>query len=275
MRKIILFLLLMLALGIYFYLPVASWFIKAAPVNRDMSSNLEAQYSKIILHPALEILKAKNYDAALPVFTEMVAASPSDNNAVWGMAECLARKARYEEAEDLLNKVFAANPKHGLSLLTLAYIRLKNENINEAENLISELLTTSSDKEEHALAYIMLGEIANKRAMQNTFFLARLKYQINMKCYFFRANELAPELPDTHLAIGEFYLFSMRILGGNTDKAIEEFNKALSLVPNLASAHARLAQAYKMKGDFEKYNLYLYKAEEADPANEILRKIQK
>lgn len=267
--------LLALALGAYFYIPVISWFVKAAPVSLDVDNRIEAQYNKIILHPALGILKSRNYDAALPIFTELVAANPADTNSIWGIAECLARKRRYDESEALLNKIFAANPKHGLSLLTLAYIRTENNNLPEAESIISDVLAYSSDREEHALAYILLGEITRKRALKSRFFLTRIKYQIGMQSYFFRAKELAPELPDTHLAVGKFYLSSPRIIGGNVDKAMEEFNAAIAIVPNYASAYAMLAQAYKKKGDFEKYNLYLYRAEEIDPANEILRKVQK
>lgn len=47
-----------------------------------------------------------------------------------------------------------------------------------------------------------------------------------------------------YLVLGELYLKSPRILGGSTDKAIENLEKGVRLGPDNAILHAHLAQAY-------------------------------
>jgi Tfp pilus assembly protein PilF len=64
------------------------------------------------------------------------------------------------------------------------------------------------------------------------------------------------------------------IAGGNLDKAFKELNSAVGAAPDFATANIRLAQAYKRKGDLEKYNYHLNRTRQLDPENEVLKEIE-
>jgi tetratricopeptide (TPR) repeat protein len=146
---------------------------------------------------------------------------------------------------------------------------LHDDKLNEAEVLIKEVLNFPLQKDNLALAYMMLGSI-NARRVSKSWFLGKIKYGAQIRRYLLKAGELAPDLPEAHMTLGSFYLLAPKIIGGDLDKAILELNTAVSLAPDFATACARLAQAYKKKGNLESYNFYLQRAKELDPENEVL-----
>lgn len=224
---------------------------------------------------AMYLLRTRRDKDALVIFEEILAKQPDDIEALWGKAEVLRRSRDYKQAEALLNTILSKNSCHIPSLISLSYIRYKDDRLNEAQKLINRVLKTQGlDKHDEALAYMMLGTINSRRSSKGWLF-SKIKYGTQIKGHFLKAKELAADMPEVYLGLGTFYLLAPSIVGGNLDKAIKELENAVKLAPDFATANARLAQAYKKMGDEKKYKFYLTRAQELDPDNEVLREITK
>ncbi len=121
---------------------------------------------------------------------------------------------------------------------------------------------------------MLIGSINAKKASRGGFW-SKFAYGARIKGYFEKAKALAPDLPEVRLGLGTYFLLAPEISGGNVDRAIEELECAVNLAPDFATPKARLAQAYKNKGNMEKCNFYLKRARELDPKNEIIKEVEK
>ncbi|MCM8801424.1 MAG: tetratricopeptide repeat protein [Candidatus Omnitrophica bacterium] len=225
------------------------------------------------IEQGLNLLKSRKDKEALLIFSEILKEDPFNLDGLWGKAEVLRRTGNIKEARELLNQILDRAPKHTKSLISLAYIKYKENDLTEAKRLVYNVLKDeASNKESQALGYIILSGIDTKYSANNGI-LSKLRYSVKIKSYIFQAHKLAPELPEVNLALGTFYLLAPGFLGGNLEKAIETLEYTVKLAPDFATANARLAQAYKNKGDLEKYNFYLECAKNLDPYNELLKEL--
>ena len=157
--------------------------------------------------------------------------------------------------------------------MTLAYISYTEDALAQAGELISRALRSPQlSRQDKGLAYMLKGAI-NSRRSQGGWLFGKLIYGPQIKGYFLKARELAPQLPEVHLGLGTFYLLAPKIAGGNLQLAIEELRLALDLAPDFATASARLTQAYKEAGDLQQYDYYIKKTRELDPENEVLQEL--
>lgn len=266
MRKYLLVTLVMFGLITGVYVATRN---RTCPLTTTLAS--EAQHQNILITKAFELLKARKDNDALVIFEKILADEPGKLDALWGKAEVLRRNYQFKQAGELLSRILKKNPKHNSSLVSLSYIRCKDDRLNEALELVNQVLADDSlDKENQALAYMMLGTI-NSRRTQKGWFFSKIRYGTQIKCYFLKAKELAPHLPEVHLGLGTFYLKAPAIVGGNLDKAVQELETAVRIAPDFATANARLAQAYKKKGNLEKYDFFIQRAKNLDPENEEFR----
>jgi TolB-like protein len=74
---------------------------------------------------------------------------------------------------------------------------------------------------------------------------------------------LAPNLPDAHIALGNFYYYGQR----QYDDALKEFHRALELRPNNVQAQEQIAFIYRRQGRWELALSEMAKCEERDPRN--------
>ena len=272
MRK---FFVIAVIIGIclYVYLSRFYWFLW--PVTKPM--NIErVQYkeeSSTLITEGKKLLQQRKDNDAWTVFAKILINSPNDVDALWGKAEILRRNRKFDEAEEVVKQALAQDPKHLPSLLTLSYIRYSQDRLDDALSLVTTVLQSYQSKENEAMAYMLLGTINGRRASKGNI-IAKLNYGTQVQCYLLKAKELAPELPEVHLALGTFYLVAPSIVGGNLNKAYEELNAAVTMAPDFATANARLAQYYRRKGDFENYTTYVDKVEELDPDNEVLKELK-
>ncbi|MCX5713417.1 MAG: hypothetical protein NT033_01080, partial [Candidatus Omnitrophica bacterium] len=103
---------------------------------------------------------------------------------------------------------------------------------DEAQNLIQRVLKSRElEREEQALAFMMLGAINSGRAQTDNWLFDKIKYGTKINSYFLKAKEIAPDLPEVHLALGTFYLCAPVFIGGNINKAIDELNRAVTIAP--------------------------------------------
>lgn len=239
------------------------------------AEGIQKEEKPVSIDEALQLLKFRKDADALVIFERILSKQPDNLDALWGKAEVLRRSRRHKEAEDIINVILKKEPKHIASLVSLAHIRYKEDSLNEARKLINQVLDENClDKENQALAYVILSGINSKYALKGGL-LSKIKYGTKIKSYILQAKELAPDLPEVHLALGTFYLLAPKLIGGNLQKAIEELEYTVKIAPDFATANARLAQAYNKKGVQDKYNFYLNRAENLDPENEALKEIPK
>jgi tetratricopeptide (TPR) repeat protein len=223
---------------------------------------------------AFNLLKKRQDTAALSAFEHILSIEPNNTDALWGKAEVLRRRSNFKASEQILTRILKNDPRHIASRITLSYLFYNAGKFGPAIQLIQEVLNESRlDRENEALGYMMLGMINSKRSSQS-WFLGKIKFGTQIKSYFLKAKELAPELPEVHLGLGTFYLVAPVFVGGNPEKAIDELELTVKLAPEFASANARLAQAYKRIGVTDKYEFYLARAKELDPGNAILKEAQ-
>ncbi|MDD5044614.1 MAG: hypothetical protein PHU91_00255 [Candidatus Omnitrophica bacterium] len=265
MKKIrILFILILLAGAIY-YLDV---------IYRNKCQKIAARGPNIKgatpLDAGLDLLRMRKDNLALAEFEKVLAADPDNIDALWGKAEVFRRAYKFNEAEEILIEILKREPKHIPSLTTTCYIRYYNNKLNEAMKLARGLLNRKDiDTRNKAIVYMLIASINARRSSQGGFF-DKLSYGTQIKIYFQKAVDLSPDLSEAHLGLGSYYLMAPAIAGGNVDKAIKELELAVRLAPDFATPNARLAQAYKKKGDLNKYQFYLGRARELDPNNEAL-----
>ncbi|MCX7661397.1 MAG: hypothetical protein N2Z79_01775, partial [Candidatus Omnitrophica bacterium] len=159
---------------------------------------------------------------------------------------------------------------HILSLITLVYIKYQYQKYYQAKDILNSLLKRKDlSRNEKGMILLLLGFIKSKEIAKAGLFNKIINAN-SIKDLFKKAVVLAPDLPETHLGLGTFYLFAPRIIGGDIRKAKKHLEIALKIAPNFATAYARLAQVYKKEGDFNNYRLYLEKAKRIDPENEVV-----
>ena len=245
--------------------------------QRIVCPQIKAQAPRIVvpdkdklMSEAFTMLKTRNDEQAMGVYQKILYQDPGEPDALWGKAEIYRRRRQFSDSEAVLNEVLKNDPCHAPGLITLSYLRYNDNRLDEALDLINKALAVPGlDDENKALAYMMLGTVNSRRSSQG-WLLSKIKYGTKIKNYFETAQSLAPDLPEVYLGLGTFYLKAPAIAGGNVDKAIDELQIALKIAPSFATANARLAQAYRKKGDLDKYYLFLQKAKDLDPGNEAL-----
>jgi len=221
----------------------------------------------------LEYLKLRKDKLAIAQADKILVADPQDLCAWWTRAEIMRRNSRFKEAEDLLQQILSQYPKHIPSLISLAYIKYNDNQLEEASRILKEVLSLNDlDKEDQALAYMLIGGINAKKALGGLF--SELAYGLKIRGYLEKAKFLAPNLAEVRLGLGMYYLLAPSVVGGNVDKAISELEYAVKLTPDFATANARLAQAYKKKGNLAKYNFYFRRAMVLEPKNEVLKDME-
>jgi len=226
-----------------------------------------------LLNESLKLLKARKDREAMVNFEMILFAQPENLKALWGKAEVLRRARNFKESEKILNRILQKDPDSAASLISLSYIRYKDEELDEALKLVKHVLKNKGlDKEDEAMANLMMGTI-NSRRSKKGWFLDKIIYGTQIKSYFVKAAELAPDLPEAHLGLGSFYLLAPGFAGGNLEEAEKELQIAAAIAPDFATVQARLAQYYLKKNDLGKFDYYLKRAKTLDPDNEVAEEL--
>lgn len=267
MKKIIL-VIMVAALGV----------IPLVILNRKEAPRKRAEFCRLDLKQAqdqvLEYLRVRKDKLAEIEMNKILAIAPDDICALWAKAEIFRRSYQFEPAEKILKQILAVNPDDAPSLISLSYIRYHARKFSEALKILKGVLRQKDlEPQDKAMAYMLIGSINAKKSSLGGLF-SKLAYGTQIKGYFEKARDLAPDLPEVHLGLGTFCMLAPKIAGGNLERAIEELKCAVDLAPEFATANARLAQAYRLKGISDKYNFYLRRAKELDPDNEVVREIE-
>lgn len=263
--------IILVAVLLCLWLAAGVYYLSTKPADSSIVTSFEAAPAAEEIEDAYALLRARRDSQALRIFERILSRDPGNIQARWGTAEVLRRENRFPDAERILIDNLEVDPQHPPSLLTLAYIRYKEDDLAQAGELIARALRSPQlSRQDKGLAFMLKGAI-NSRRSQGGWLFGKLIYGPQIKGYLLKARELAPQLPEVHLGLGTFYLLAPKIAGGNLQLAIEELRLALDLAPDFATASARLAQAYREAGNTEEYDYYIQRAKRIDPQNEVLQ----
>lgn len=234
---------------------------------------VESGQSDELLARAFDSLKSRQDDLSLSLFEQVLEKNPDNTSALCGKAEVLRRRRDFKEAKGLIDQALSRVDNHPACMNCLAYINYYQGRYSAARKIIGEVLNQIDlDRENKAISYVLLGTIHAAQAKGGNL-LGKFFHGTQIKGYFQRAIELAPDLSEAHLGLGTFSLFAPGIMGGGLKQALDELKQAVELTPNFATANARLAQAYQRLGDEKKFKFYCARARQLDPENEVLKEI--
>jgi tetratricopeptide (TPR) repeat protein len=205
------------------------------------------------------------------VFEKMKTLDPSSVEAAWGEAELLRRRHELEKSDRYLQEIISAHPDFVPAYISRAYVKYLRQDFNKSVELASVVLAMGREKVDtgnYMRAYLILGGgkgmIAHyggplSKVINGRGILAVLK----------KAESLRPDNAEVLFGLGSYYLLAPSLVGGNVNKALDYLERAVKTDPLRADGYVRLAQAYKKKGDREKYRDYLQQALEIDPGSEL------
>jgi len=261
---------------IYFFLGITGRtrsYIPFAKTYKSEISRLDLPLTPV--DKAISLLRVRKDKDALVAFDKILLIDPDNIDARWGKAEVFRRAHQEKIAELIFKEILNSTPDYANALMSLSYIRYKENKLKDALDLTNSVLEFSnSSKENKALAFSLQGLIYGRRLSDGQF-TDKINFAKASKVCFFKSLSLGPNLTEIHANLGRFYLLASPAWGGNLGKAFNELELAVAMAPDFSTAQALLAQAYKKKGDLKNYNLYLKIAKGLDPKNEIVEEIEK
>jgi tetratricopeptide (TPR) repeat protein len=165
-----------------------------------------------------------DYNLSLQGYQKGLQRQPASIAGLSGMAQTYAKMGRYQEAQDLLNKVLAANPKSASDLQLAGELAL-NSDANTALDLLKRADAVKSEART---------ELLIARAYQ------KLNQPDQYKAYLTRAQNRAPNDPNVLRAVASLYRDT-----GNFDESIAILQKVTRKNPD---ALAELGYTYGLAG---------------------------
>lgn len=253
--------------------------------NQADHLSLAAAQESVAINPAsaakqyilgLVYLNFHQDQAADGIFSRLLADNPDLIEAKWGKAEVLRRRHDSLTSEALLKMVLKTDPQFTPALISLAYIKYFQMDFKASANLALEVIQEGrdhSDVSNYVRAYAMYAGAKGMLAHYGGL-ISKAIDGLAVKPNLDKAQKLQPNSPGVLFGLGSFYLLAPGIAGGDKAKAQNFLNQAIQADPLFADVYVRLGQLAKIKGDQEKYNLYLQKALEIDPQNELAQDVQ-
>jgi tetratricopeptide (TPR) repeat protein len=220
---------------------------------------------------ALASLGVHKDSEALGLFERMKSIDPVSVEAAWGMAEVLRRRHELEKSSQALHEIIIAHPDFVPAYISLAYVRYLMQDFEGSVELAFDVLSMDRkkvDKGNVMRAYLIVGGgkgmIAHYGGPLSKIINGRVILPTLRK-----AEAISPDSAEVLFGLGSFYLLAPALVGGDIDKAFDYLERAVKADPLRADGYVRLAQAYKVKGNDEKYNELLTRALEIDPGCEL------
>jgi len=208
---------------------------------------------------------------ARDIFSSILKAEPDYFAAKWGVAEVLRRQHDLSQSQKLLREILREHSEFPPACISLAYISYIRMDFKGAVLLAHKVLSQGIKKVDlsnYVRARLILGGSKGMMAhyggplskiISGTAVLPNLK----------KAQELQPDSAGVLFGMGAFYLLAPKVIGGDIDTALKYLKKAIEVDPLFVDAYVRLAQAYRTRGDLDKYEFYLGEAFRIDPLNEL------
>jgi tetratricopeptide (TPR) repeat protein len=257
---------------------------KAAIVSANRAANSAPQNAELWFLLGYAARLGGDYNLSLRGYQRGLERKPSSIQGLSGMAQTYARMGRTKEAQDLLDKVLAANPKSATDLQLAGELAL-NTDPNTALDLLKRADAVKADART---------ELLIARAYQ------KLNQPDAYKSYLTRAQNRAPNDPNVLRAVASFYRdsgdFDQSIallekvarknpdalaelgytygLAGKKTESADAYTRAANRLPKEPGIQLSAAQALVNVGKFDLAATFLSRAESSDPNNYRLHAIR-
>lgn len=257
---------------------------KSAIASASRAANSAPQNAQLWFLLGYAARLGGDYNLSLQGYQKGLQRQPSSIAGLSGMAQTYAKMGRYKEAQDLLNKVIAANPKSATDLQLAGELAL-NTDANTALDLLKRADAVKADART---------ELLIARAYQ------KLNQPDQFKVYLNRAQTRAPNDPNVLRAVAAFYRDSGNFneaiailqkltsknpdalaelgytygLAGKKDEAADAYTRAANRVPKEPGLQLSAAQALVNVNKFDQAATFLGRAEAVDPNNYRLHAIR-
>jgi protein O-GlcNAc transferase len=185
---------------------------------------------------------------------EIVRTDPQNESAYFYLSTLYTRMNEYVLAERYIQRGIDINPKQGAYYHQFGLIRFRQKQWRPALDLFKQALDVGAGNNSAAV-WKSIGDVQ----------LELFDRDAALQAYT-QALRLQPREPQTHLALGRFYLDR-----GEPQTAIEHIRAALESDPSLAGADFLLGSAYRQNGDLPAAVNVLKKALEGNPADQDSR----
>jgi len=193
---------------------------------RDLGLPMTGKRRQIL---AWHYSQAGHFAEALDIYREVLCQAPSYPYALYGMAYCLARLERADEAEPVLARLLAVEPNHARALTLKSWLLMRG---NEPSAAVGVLEPLSRRKRKRREVWAYLGWCYLQ--------LGRLK---DAERAYMQAVRLGDTEPLTWSNLGR-----VKIELGEYPAAAVALKKAAQLDPKLAAPHQNLALLYARSG---------------------------
>jgi len=163
-------------------------------------------------------------------------------------------------ARDYFSKLAQQHPENGVYFYGLARVNAyrceayaahgdKKKAESALDEAIANVLQSLKLNEKSADAHSLLADLYGRKISFGIGMFAGPKYGPKIKAENQRAQELDPNNPRVFASLGREYLNAPKMFGGDVDKSVESFHKAIQLDPKSDETFVWLGIALRKKGD--------------------------
>ena len=193
----------------------------------------------------LVYLKQGTFPLAAKTFKQAIAIDRKWSDAHYGLAEVYLKQGLLSQAEKSYLEAVRLNPSGTGAILGLGQVYAKQKRFDDAVTQFEKVIALQHDNTDAhyqlAQVYIKRGE-KDKAASTMTFFKI-LRHTDPLLAKAQKWVKIYPDDPRGYNNLGILYLTRQRY-----EKAIENYKRAISLSPTLATAHYNLGHAYHKQG---------------------------
>lgn len=167
-----------------------------------------------------------------------------------------------------IEKAIDYDPSEIFYKIRKATILIESKRYEDAEKILNELEKTSGNDKNIKNVYLWLGINYNEQALRAKNIEDKIKYNLDAKKYFEKSTKADNKFHIGIINLGNAYANSDDGDDSNNKddfkKAVEQYNKVLSIRPNHKEAYYLLGKLYGSVDNYEKAELYFKKALEQD-----------
>ncbi|MFP2931766.1 tetratricopeptide repeat protein [Pyxidicoccus sp. 3LG] len=221
---------------------------KPKEAEAELKASLEKDPESTFIKGQLaRVMRAqRNYDAALPLYTELAGKEAESLEFADGHITALVMTGKMQAALDAVQKASGRFPNEARIAYLYGRIEDALDKTTEAEGHYKRAIASDANLVE---ASLYLGR-----------FYLRQRKNAEARTHLEQAAAKAPENAGVRSGLGELALAENNALLGQ-----QEFERAVQLDPNLADAHLGLSRVALLAGDLEKAKTEANRALELDP----------
>ncbi|MGE0884398.1 MAG: tetratricopeptide repeat protein [Blastocatellales bacterium] len=161
------------------------------------------------------------------------------------LGDLLCRLDRYDESEQMLERVLAQKPELIAAHTSLGLLRIRQKRFAEARSHLQHAIdaNTTNYMAYYSYAFAYQQEQVDSTGYVTGFWPGTVKA---MRALLYRAREIEPDFPDTYKALAFINLVQKE----NLDEALKLLKRALELEPGRDDFIYTLAQVYSRLDDF-------------------------